>query len=257
MKERDEQLNISSNSDSDSCFSTYLSLYNKGVKLSDFKPINNQTYKVLSMSSVDIRVINRKENYNVLVSSLIKDDIKIFLKQCGDYFYMIPIQTPKGTIVGFILRSVYGRKYHTYSREFKNFKNKIPLMFGFYKDFKNWDKLKKSYPIVVCEGLKDCIMLKKIYPFVLANNTSSLGTNMHVLRNLTNKFILVYDNDETGITNNKLDKQKLQNLGCFVDIVKYDDVQGIKDISDCIKDVRLLKNFKARFINQIKNLINS
>ena len=239
------------------CLSTYINLYNIGLPLREFKPVNNQTYKVLSMSNIDIRVISRKDNYSILVSPSIADDIKVFLRHSSDYFYMIPIQTPKGTIVGFIFRSVFGRRYHTYYRKFKSLENKSPFMFGFYKDFSKWDRLSKTYPIVICEGLKDCILLKKIYPFVLSNNGASLGTNIYTLRNLTNKFILVYDNDKTGAINNEADKSKLQKLGCFVDIMKYDEVLGVKDLSDCIKDMSLLKRFKNRLISKINYLINN
>ena len=241
----------------DDCLSTYINLYNTGLPIKNFPPVNNQTYKVLSMSSVDIRVINRKENYNILVSHSISDDIKVFLRHSGDFFYMIPVQTPNKTIVGFIFRSVYGRRYHTYYRRFNKLENKLSFMFGFYKDFENWERLSKTYPIIICEGLKDCILLKKMYPYVLSNNGASLGTNIYVLRNLTNKFILVYDNDQTGKINNEVDKQKLQSLGCFVDIMEYDNVDGVKDLSDCIKDVRLLKSFKKRLIHKIKYLINN
>lgn len=250
-------MDIANGNCEDSCLSTYINLYKEGLPLKDFQPVNNQTYKVLRMSNVDIRVISRKDNYKVLVSPSISDDIKVFLRHSGDYFYMIPVQTPKGTIVGFIFRSVYGRRYHTYYRRFNKLENKLSFMFGFYKDFSNWDKLNKTYPIVICEGLKDCILLKKMYPYVLSNNGASLGTNIYVLRNLTNKFILVYDKDSTGDINNEVDKQKLQSLGCFVDIMKYDNVPGIKDLSDCIKDIRLLKSFKQRFIHKIKYLINN
>lgn len=241
----------------DTCLSTYIELYNNALPLKDFKHVNNQTYKVLTMSSVDIRVVDRRENYKILVSPNLDKGVKSFTNRCGNYFYMIPVQTPRGTIVGFILRSVYGRQYHTYNRKFSKYECKVPFMFGFFKDFDNYDKLKKPYPIVICEGLKDCILLKKIYPYVLSNNTSSLGANIHVLRNVTNKFILVYDNDETGVLNNKLDKRKLIDLGCFVDIVKYDDVLGVKDLSDCITDTKLLQSFKKRLIGKLKYLINN
>ena len=247
-----EDMDIANGMQEDACLSTYIELYNTGLPLKDFSPVNNQTYKVLSMSNVDIRVVDREKSYKILVSPNISENAQVFLRHSGNFFYMIPIQTPKGTITGFIFRSVYGRRYHTYYRKFSKLENQVPFMFGFYKDFDNWDKLNKIYPIVVCEGLKDCILLKKMYPYVLSNNTSSLGTNIYVLRNLTNKFILVYDKDKTGEVNNEVDKGKLQQLGCFVDIMKYDDVEGVKDLSDCIKDVRLLKSFKKRFINKLK-----
>ena len=44
------------------------------------------------------------------------------------------------------------------------------------------------------EGSKDCIFMSQFYPYVLAINTSSMGLNAQVLINLTNKFVLAYDN---------------------------------------------------------------
>ena len=48
---------------------------------------------------------------------------------------MIPVTTIKETIVGFILRGVLRSDYSTVSREFKDNIKRVPLMFGFNKNF--------------------------------------------------------------------------------------------------------------------------
>lgn len=234
----------------------YIELYNLGVSIKSIKPLDNQTYKILMMSTTDIRVIDRKEVYSQLMFLEKIKHFTIDTKQHSNrFFYMIPLQTPKGTIVGFIFRSVFGKSYATVCKPFKDKNKKVPYMYGFYKDFATFDKHDKCPPIVVCEGLKDCILMKKIYPYVLANNTSSLGLNAYVLRNLSNKFILVYDNDETGNESVEIDKKNLRNIGCYVDSVKIED--GFKDCSDYISDPQALKRFKDKLVKKIKLLKNN
>lgn len=234
--------------------SDYIELYNRGKSVKDFTPINNQTYYVLRMSTVDIRVIDREECYDILVKL---EKIKHFTvdtkSMSARYFYMIPIQTIKGTIVGFIFRTLEGKRYNSVLRDFSNFDNKVPIMFGFSEGFENFDKHKKSVPLVICEGLKDCIILKKMYPYVLSNNTSSLGFNAYVLRNLTDKFILCYDNDETGREKLPQDVKILQSLGCSVDTLVTP--MHYKDCSDLISNKRLLKIFKNDLVRKVYRLM--
>ena len=91
--------------------SAYIDLYNTGVSLSRVKlPNPDENYFIFKHSNVDIRIIDRDKNLGLLVQ---KDKFYSIEKFLGDteetshrYFYMIPLQTPIGTIVGFILRTV-------------------------------------------------------------------------------------------------------------------------------------------------------
>lgn len=233
----------------------YINLYNTGYSLDSVKPLNNQTYKIFRMSKVDIRIVCRKEVYN---NPLAYKKIRYFVKD-NEYFYMIPIKTLKGTIVGFILRSLFGSSYSTISREFNNQSEQVPLMFGFDKHFAKYDNFNKSYPIIVCEGCKDCLTLKKIYPFVVTNNTSSMGVNSVVLRNITNKFLLAYDNDKAGKEGMEKDSKYLrQTCGAFVDTINIPE--GYKDCTDCAinKDGSLNKKqflkLKEQVVRKLKIL---
>lgn len=241
--------------------SKYIELYNLGTPIRKMKPITNQTYKVLSLSNSDIRIIDRDKFYQKLfLLKKIEHFIKDTKEHSNRFFYMIPLQTPSGTIVGFILRSVFSKNYASVYRA-SNYSSKVPYMYGFYKDFEKIDSHKSCVPIVICEGLKDCILMKKIYPYVLSNNTSSLGLNANVLRNISNKFLLVYDNDETGIPSTKSDKTLLRSMGCFVDSIQIEDdiVSGTryKDVSDLLDNPTKFNDFKKTLVKKITYLKNN
>ena len=181
--------------------------------------------------------------------------IKYFVKN-NEYFYMIPVTTAKGTIVGFIVRGVLKSDYNTVSRTFSSYETKVPLMFGFDKKFLNYDrqaeKKNKCYPIIVCEGSKDCMMLKKIYPYVLANNTSSMGLNAQILRNISDSFLLAYDNDQAGIEGIEKDKKILRGLGAYVESIKLHN--GFKDCADYLGHPKEFEELKIQVKRKLKNL---
>ena len=71
------------------------------------------------------------------------------------------------------------------------------------------------------EGTKDCIILQQYYPFVLALLTAGITiTNLHILRALTNKVILAYDRDSSGLDSTKRDIKLLQDKGFQVQMLK-------------------------------------
>lgn len=233
----------------------YIELHNSGITLDKVRPIPNQTFDVLLNSGIDVRIIDREKNlarlYKLGQLGAFSKDTK---ENSHRYFYSIPIQTVSGTIVGFIYRTVFGKKYTTVSRSFSNQECKVPLMFGFYKDFEDYDKLNDCKPIIVCEGLKDCITLKKIYPYVLSNNTSHMGINLQVLSNLTNKFILIYDNDEAGQEGTSADIAKVQKMK--YDVIEIKVGHGYKDITDCSENKEYFNQFKEHLLKSISLLDN-
>ena len=225
----------------------YIELYNKSYSINRLKPLNNQTYKIFKSSKADIRVAHRSQTYE---NALAFTKIEHFLKT-NEYFYLIPLTTIKGTIVGFIVRGVLTSDYGTVTRTL-NYESKVPFMYGFDKTFLDYDRHKKCYPIIVCEGCKDCLTLKKIYPYVVANNTSSMGLNKAILRNITNKFLLVYDNDEAGINGMNRDKEILRDMGSYVDTVQIPE--GYKDCTECLINTKTLEYNKEDFIKLSKQI---
>ena len=236
----------------------YISLYEQGLKLDQIKPLNNQTYKIFRASGIDIRIVHRKNTYQ---NAQAFQKIKHFTKN-NEYFYMIPVTTIKETIVGFILRGVLKSDYSTVSREFSEYNKKVPLMFGFNKKFLKFEEHDVCYPIVVCEGSKDCIFLKQFYPYVVAINTSSMGLNAQVLLNLTNKFVLAYDNDKAGQEGILRDKKILRSLGAQVANLELDtslDKGGnflIKDVSDYIKSPNKISKLKEELFYKLKRVLS-
>jgi hypothetical protein len=125
----------------------YIALYEKGLKLSQIKPLKNQTYKIFKASGIDIRIVKRDKTYE---NAMAFQKIKHFTVN-NEYFYMIPVTTVKETIVGFILRGVTKSDYATVSREFSESGKRVPLMFGFNKKFESFDSHETCPPIVICE----------------------------------------------------------------------------------------------------------
>lgn len=235
----------------------YISLYHQGIPLSQAKiPNPDDNFIIFKNSGIDIRIVDRDKNLRMLVDKDKFGSIENFLKDTEEYshryFYMIPLQTPKGTIVGFILRTVFGKSYVTISNSFEDRTKQVSFMFGWYKDFLRYDKEPKRLPIVVCEGSKDCMVLKKIYPYVLSNNTSSLGVNLEVLKQISNDFVLVYDNDEAGISGMEKDKYLLLREGCYCDTTHVPD--GYKDACDLFANKEEFRKFGNSLLKKINDI---
>ena len=252
----------------DDSIERYVALYERGTDIKHIKPLLNESYKIFVGSNTSIRVISIKDNYELLtrnkkvhyfINQIRKEDIyrskKYNINITDSYFYMIPIQTVNGTIIDFILRSVFGKKEYSRPVDINvgNIK-KVPYMYGWYEDFKDYDSHNKCKPIVVCEGIKDSIYLKRFYPYILSNNTSHLGFNAHILRNITDKIILVYDNDEAGVKSRYSDKILLDKLRFNQYIITLDN--GIKDPATYLDHPELEIKFRNKLLNAIYKLDN-
>lgn len=237
-------------------FNNFIRWYENSPSIKKMNPLKNQTYKVLRSSTLDVRVLNRDDMFKYLNDA---DRSKInhitvdVGKKSHRYLYAIPVQTPNGTIVGFIFRTVFDKAYASIYRPFEDNTKKVPYMFGFYQDFQNFDRHTSCMPILVCEGAKDAIILKKIYPYTLACNTSSMGISAHILANITDKFLLAYDNDPTGEQQIKKDRYILTSLGCSVDVVKYDE--GFKDAGDYVGHPQEYSSLRTQIKNKLRGLI--
>ena len=90
--------------------------------------------------------------------------------------------------VSVVFRTISGKGFMDYSM--------IYSLYGFdqmSEDFKYGDY------IVVVEGLYDADALRQIYPNVLASLTSNITLmQCEILKSMTDKFIIAFDNDEAG-----------------------------------------------------------
>ena len=145
-------------------FNDYIELHESRRSIHELNPLDNETYKIFSSSNIDVRIVDRDKSYKVLVKT---DKLKHFTTDrnglSNRYFYSIPIQAPSGDYVGFIYRTLFTHDYASIYKPFENKTKKVPYMFGFFKDFQNYDRHTTCMPIVVCEGIKDAMVLKKFY----------------------------------------------------------------------------------------------
>ena len=90
-------------------------------------------------------------------------------------------------------------------------------------------------PIIVVEGAFDRDVLSIIYPNVVAMLSSGLSkVYMEVLRVLTDKLILCYDNDKAGKDSEVQDTRSLYKVGFTVDVLPqfstYKDPGTIEEV---------------------------
>lgn len=103
--------------------------------------------------------------------------------------------------------------------------------------------------IVVVEGLKDCDAMSQIYPNTVATQTAGMGTVLReVLTSMTNRFILFYDQDESGEKAYKRDFYKLRDLGCQV--VKGQHPYGTKDSGEIVDTLYKGDSFQAQYLEE-------
>lgn len=87
-------------------------------------------------------------------------------------------------------------------------------------------------PILLVEGHLDRDMMSTIYPNTLGVMTSHLSkSQIELLTGLTNKFILMFDNDEAGIKGQRAAKYQLK--GNKIMELKHDSY--LKDAGDLVK----------------------
>lgn len=191
----------------------YLELYNSLPKIDKLNPKSNL-------------LINNKDYYQLQLKNGNKPALCIVPKylehiplnkkyysyvNTNPIFWMIPVDTISNKICGFLLK---GFKLKNYSWIHYA---EISLLFGF-EDFKDYQK---GTPIIICEGWRDCLYIKQFYKYSLAINTASLNNGtVELLSHLTNKILLILDNDETGRIMTKENTKKLNSKYVVVESVQ-------------------------------------
>ena len=134
-------------------------------------------------------------------------------------------------------RTLKEKRFLTYG-EFRM----IPYGIGcLAEDFKYGDLL------VLVEGMKDRDSLGTVYPNVLATSTAGLSTMMReIVLTLTDKFLLLYDNDEAGKHANFRDRKILTERGCTVVIGTHPE--NVKDCGEIIDQYYKCNDFQAKFL---------
>lgn len=195
------------NSDLDS----YMRLYENLLPITKMKSLNTKDFLSFKSKTTGnpVKLGDSKEHVR-----FIPYDVPYFkFFQTNKMFWMIPLEIPDGTIVGFIFKGFFGKEYRT-----KIFSD-VSVLFGLstFSDFV------KNNLVIIVEGSKDCLYIQNnIYKHCLAVNTSKLtSATFEIIRYLTNKVLLIYDNDKTGNFQLDVNKQQFKNEGFAVFDVKY------------------------------------
>jgi DNA primase len=155
--------------------------------LPDIKYSLNSEYNK-ALKNVEYKVFDIQKSFKDL-DNLNNKDLKDFAFKNTQVF-IIPLRDMFDEIIGFILRSVEGKAFHTYAVN-----RKYPMIFGL-NDFKDF---KINEPILLTEGIKDAMVLKQYYKYSLAYLTSQPSDKfMEYLENITNRIIFFPDNDNAG-----------------------------------------------------------
>lgn len=196
-------------------YNNIMRVINKVRELYNYsQPINN-----IQCDTVDYRIF---KEYNLVrfcnSKELLKyipvgDDSRIdaicgFINE-NPYFWIIPLTTSDPNIhFGYVLKSYHQKQYRNVFCE-----NHICSFFGFH----NFTDFTLNKPIILCEGIKDQIVINRLYPYTLACLTCGLGSDdLKAITRLTNRIILAYDMDKAGMNASKRDQERLMKSGCRV-----------------------------------------
>lgn len=129
------------------------------------------------------------------------------------YFWIIPLEISPGKVYGYMVRGYSQKSYNVFRL------NNIPaVIFGLY-DFEKFN-FHKDY-VIITEGVKDALTIKTLYPYTISLNTAGLTVNsFNLLKAITNKFILIYDNDRAGKEATEKDLKLLKDNHCIAHSIK-------------------------------------
>lgn len=133
----------------------------------------------------------------------------------------------------------------------------IPFgLYNFSNPRQNALNITESYssnlPILVVEGLRDCLNLQTIYPYTIATQTAGLSsTSIEVLRTLTHNLILGFDNDESG----QKATRRAQKLGFNSSVLSYGQYKDAGTLSELyLQDSFNYEFFRSMLVEQLKVL---
>lgn len=167
----------------------FINLYNQCKDVDKLTKVNNEESRLFSLKSKGDKI--RFGNTRKLLDYIPQREGLYKFFQENKYFWIIPMEIKPGEVFGYTLRG-YSDKQYTVFR----LSNIPSVLFGLY-DFENFKYQKDT--IILTEGIKDCLLIKTFYPYTIALSTAGLTTNSWAfIKSLTNKFILIYDNDKAG-----------------------------------------------------------
>lgn len=182
----------------------FIRLYKNAVDVHDLKVLDTEEYKAFVCKRGNpVKLVSVRKHFEVIPHEVLYYDF--FNK--NPLFWVIPLDLPDKAIVGFVLRSFYGKQYTVCNGEYQK-----QVLYGLH-DFKDF---RQGMPIVVCEGAKDREYLAQFYPYCVACLSASPSrVSLNLLRGLTNKLVLALDNDDTGMLQVKRLTAQFRKIGAM------------------------------------------
>lgn len=199
-----------------------------------------------------IYYINNNESQYKIISSIqalrltnIPEFLRLYLQRNGDCI-MIPNKI-NDIVYSLTFRTLGDRK------QFLKYGNVTHFLYNLGN---LPDDFTYGTPLILLEGNLDCDVMKNIYPYTVASLTSDLSTNqVQLISHLTDKVIVAYDNDESGISGYYRVRNKLQSVN--VRTTKFNHYNKLHDLGDLI-DLKIKDEDEYNYIvRSYKNQIYS
>lgn len=219
-------------------------MYKRSYPLDVISDKSTEEYKAFSIKSgLPVKVYSIPELIDFV--PLVKEYYKIIREM--KTMYVIPCDVfDNEDPMGYVLRGVSEKGYCTVFYEDEEYTPFQPS-FGWY-DFKDFNK---GDPVVIAEGVKDVLYLKKFYKYVISPLSCRVSDEFcEFLSNITDKVITAFDNDSDKKRNagqiaakslsNKLGKVGVNTLNIIPDF-------GCKDFGQYFMKKELDSKFGLSF----------
>ncbi len=193
----------------------FIECYSQLPKIEALKPMDGDEYRwFTTKGSRPVAIFNSGKHLPYLPH----------VPDCYDYFngaspsdrpsptiWLIPCDLPDGEVYGFVMRYFHRKEYRTVREKPDQDTPRPPLLFGFdsFADFE------PGQPIILTEGVKDCLALRRTHPFVLALLGDGLSAQgLSFLKPLSKTFLIALDNHPVArVAASKL-QRSLRRIGC-------------------------------------------
>ena len=152
------------------------------------KPVVDDVY-AKALGDYLYKIYDAERDYK-WIDILDDDKFKVFIRHTN-LFYMIPLRNVHNNIFGFVCRDIDKKKFYNILLD-----EKYPLVFGL-EQMKSFEFNKT---IILCEGIKDILVVRRLYPYSLAYLTSEPSDTLwDYLSHITNRIIFFPDKDYAGM----------------------------------------------------------
>ena len=149
---------------------------------------HNAYMNALYSKDYSYRIFNLENDFKNLLD--VEDEKFQFFAMKAKTFLMIPLKNIHGNAFGFVCRSVNDKSFYNVQ-----INEKLPMAFG----LEMLNLAPFQTPILLCEGIKDCMTLRQVYPFSIAYLTAKPSDLLFTfLEQISNRILFFPDNDYAG-----------------------------------------------------------